>query len=119
MLNQIDWSQVYTITDINCQWKTFTDKYLKAVQECVPMETRRTTHNLKPQWWNKNIVECSCAKRDAHNRLKNTSNSNDRKRFVELRRNAKRLIKHNKRCTELFVANQSKTNFIVLSGGRE
>ena len=110
MLNQIDWNQLYTITDINNQWKMFTDKYLKAVQECVPMKKRRASNNVRPQWWNKQIAECLRAKRDAHKILKNTNNDDDRTRFVELRRKAKRLIKHSKRSTEVYVANQSKTN---------
>ena len=50
MINKIDWSQLSTITDINGKWKMFTDNYLKAVQECVPMKTRRATQKVKPQW---------------------------------------------------------------------
>ena len=102
MLSKIDWSQLCTIADINAKWKMFTDKYLKAVQECVPMKTRRATQNVKvkPQWWNKHIAECLRAKRGAHNRYKNSRNSDDRTKFVEIRRKA-RLIKHsNKRSTE-------------------
>ena len=110
LLNKISWSQLFTITDINAQWKIFTDKYLQAVKECIPMKTRRATQNVKPQWWNKQIAECLRAKKDAHNRLKNTRNGDDRNKYVELRRKAKRLIKQSKRSTELYVANQSKTN---------
>ena len=58
MLSKIDWSQLCTTADINAKWKMFTDKYLKAVQECVPMKTRRATQTEKPQWWNKHIAEC-------------------------------------------------------------
>ena len=31
LFNQIDWSYIQTNTDINAQWKIFTDKYLKIV----------------------------------------------------------------------------------------
>ncbi len=83
------------------------DRYLRAVQECVPVKNRRPTENVKPKWWNTQTAECLRAKRDAHNKLKSFSNNEERSRFLELRRKAKRLIKHTKRFTELHVANQS------------
>ncbi len=110
ILNQNDWSSVLTSTStIHTQWKSFTDVYLKAVQECVPMKNRRPSH-VKPKWWNKDIADCLRAKKEAHNKLKFSGDNEVRTRFVELRRTAKRLIKHSKRSTELHVANQSKTN---------
>ena len=110
LLNEIDWSQLRTTYDINIQWKIFTHIYSKAVQECIPTKNRRPMHNTKPKWWNKEIAECLRVKREAHNRLKLFSNSEDHTRFIELRRRAKRLIKDSKRATECHVANQSKTN---------
>ncbi len=70
ILNLNDWSSVLTSTSIHTQWKSFTDVYLRAVQECVPMKNRRPSHDVKPKWWTKQIAECLRAKREAHNKLK-------------------------------------------------
>ena len=110
LFNQIDWSHFNTTSDTNAQWKIFMDKYLKTVKECVPMKYRRPTQHTKPKWWNNQIAECLRAKRDAHTKLIASNNSEERTRFAELRRKAKKLIKHSKRSTELHVANQTKTN---------
>ena len=74
------------------------------------MRNRRPIQNIKPKWWNTQIAECLRSKRDAHNIFKSTGNNNDHNRFIELRREAKRLIKQSKRSTEMHVASQSKTN---------
>ena len=110
LFNQIDWNYMQTTTDINAHWKFFTDKYLQIMKECVPMRNRRPTQNIKPKWWNSQIAQCLRVKREAHNRFKSTTNSNDHSRFIEIRRQAKRLIKQSKRSTEMHVASQSKTN---------
>ena len=110
LLNQIDWSYIHTTTDINAQWKFFTDKYLKIVKECVPMRKRRPIQNFKPYWWNSKIAECMRAKREAHSKYKYTNNNIEHTRFVEMRRKVKKLIKQSKRSTEMHIASQSKSN---------
>ena len=109
MLKQTDWRHLRSFTDINAQWKFFTDQYFKIVKECVPMKNRRP-HNVKPKWWNTQIAECLRVKKDAHSKYKSNNNNENHVRFMELRRKAKRLIKQSKRSTEIHVANQSKTN---------
>ena len=109
ILKRTDWSQLRSTIDINLQWKIFTDRYLKVVQECVPMKNRRP-QNVKPKWWNKQIAECLRVKKEAHSKYKSNTNNENYIRFVELRRKAKRLIKQSKLSTEIHVANQSKTN---------
>ena len=97
-------------TDINAQWKFFSDEYLKIVKECVPVKKRRPIHNIKPKWWTDQISETLRAKRKAHNKFRTTNNSVDRTSFIEIRRKLKRLIKQSKRSIEMHVANQSKSN---------
>ena len=109
LFHQTNWRHLRSSTDVNAQWKYFTDKYFKIVQECVPMKNRRTT-NVKPKWWNKEITECLREKKQAHNNYKSNNNNENYIKFVELRRKAKKLIKQSKRSTEIHVANQSKTN---------
>ena len=65
---------------------------------------------LEPNWWNKQIADCLRDKRDAFNKLKSHTNNEARARFTELRRKAKKLIKKSKWSTEVYIANQSKTN---------
>ena len=110
LLNLTDWSYLQTTTDINAQWKFFTEKYLQIVKDCVPMRNRRPIQNCKPKWWSSQIAECLRAKREAHIAFKSTGNSSDHTRFIKIRREAKRLIKLSKRSTEMHVASQSKTN---------
>ena len=105
-----DWNHFSNRNDINAQWEFLTETYGKAVQECIPLKKRRTEHKTKPIWWNNEIATCLRDKKNAHNRLRVLNNDEERAKFTDLRRKAKRLINQSKRSKELHIANQSKSN---------
>ena len=109
-LVRTDWNHFYSIGSINDQWSSFTNIYVKTTQECMPFRKRRTAKKVKPNWWTEEIANCLREKKNAHDRLKVSNNNEERTKFNDLRRKAKRLINQEKRSTELHVANQSKTN---------
>ncbi|MBW6351215.1 reverse transcriptase family protein, partial [Pseudomonas aeruginosa] len=110
MFKETDWSFLINNNDINTSWKLFETTYLKAVQDCIPSKIRRPGHNNKPKWWNTDISNCLLAKKFANDRLKSSQHDEEQLKCVELRRNAKKIIKQSKKTLELHIANQSKTN---------
>jgi hypothetical protein len=110
ILRDNDWNITINNDDINKSWEHFTTTYSKAVKACIPLKNRRSVHNDKPKWWNKDTADCLRAKKNAHDRLKIMDNDEERAKFIELRRKSKKLIKQSKKNLELHVANQSKTN---------
>ena len=105
-----DWSHLNNINDVNAQWRFFTETYVKAVQESIPFKKRRIDHKIKPKWWTNEIANCLREKKNAHDRLKILNNDEERTKFTDLRRKAKKLINQSKRSLELRIANQSKVN---------
>ena len=110
IIAETDWSHFDNINDVNALWKIFTETYVKAVQESIPLKKRRIEHKIKPKWWTKEIANCLREKKNAHDRLKVLNNDEERTKFTDLRRKAKRLINQSKRSMELRIANQSKVN---------
>ena len=109
-LANTDWSQFCNTDDINAEWQFFIEMYAKAVHECIPLRKRRTEHRRKPNWWTNEIANCLRDKKNAHIRLKTLNNDEERAKFTDLRRKAKRLINQSKRSVELHIANRSKEN---------
>ena len=110
ILAETDWSHLESSNDVNVQWKFFTDTYVKAVEESIPLKKRRIQKKIKPNWWNNEIANCLREKKNAHSRMKILNTDDERTKFTELRRKAKRLIDQSKRSMELHIANQSKSN---------
>ena len=110
MLADTNWTHFCNINDINAQWKFFSETYAKAVHKCIPLKKRRIEHKIKPSWWTNDIANCLREKKNAHYRLKILNNDEERTKFTDLRRKAKRLINQSKRAMELRIANQCKSN---------
>ena len=109
-IENIDWSNISSSTDINDAWKVFTSLYNTAVNSCIPMKNRRPIRNSKPKWWNNEIKLCLTAKKIAHQKFKLTASQNDKTDYENQRRKSKKLIKQSKRSLESRIAINSKTN---------
>lgn len=107
---ETDWNNCINSNDMNVKYRFFMNAYSKVSQDCIPFRKRRKSDKIKPNWWTDEIANCLREKTIARNRLKTFSNDEERAKYNDLRRKAKRLINQSKRLVEINIASQSKTN---------
>ena len=110
ILNNADWSEITTETNIDKSWEVFTTILNNAINLCVPYRNRRSATKNKPKWWNKEIKNSLSLKKRAYNKYISTHNEADKLEFDRIRRETKRLIKRSKKNLEEYIAEASKSN---------
>ena len=55
ILNDADWNEILTATNIDKSWQIFTTILNNAINSCVPYRNQRSANRSKPKWWNSEI----------------------------------------------------------------
>ena len=107
-LMSIDWC--LELADIGAQdgWTLFKETLAKSIENCIPLKNRRSDN--KPLWMNKNIMRTIRKKRRLWNKYKTTNDYFEYLSYLDIQKQATKLIRSAKRKFERRIAKNMKKN---------